>query len=60
MKFMSINISYDNLMSEVNPTHTCFIEIVLYIYIDIDICLEKIRGPGATYGGHKAWARFWC
>ena len=31
---------------EASPIHTCLIEIV----VDI-ICLEKIRGPGAGYGG---------
>ena len=28
----------------------CLLEILVYIYI-IDICLEKVRGPGATCVG---------
>ena len=31
--------------SEASPTHSCLTEIVVYI----DICLEKIHGPGAMY-----------
>ena len=34
--------------SKASPTHTCLTKIVVCI---LDICLDKICGPGATYGG---------